>query len=356
MKRIILSALLVTAIGASEYNYEISPMVGYAFPNHGQDLKNHGVLGIEAQYNNLKTVIKPELSILFSHAEYKNSTMDSDIFRSTLNGVYEFQQSDNIIPFVKAGVGYETMHEHQYENHDSPFVDAGAGIKVALTNQIALKLEAIEMFKHNNNEWDNNLLFMAGLNFAFGAKAQPVIPVVEAQKVLQPHSEPLPKSEPEHAEIVPMVVTAILIPVAPIDSDQDGVYDDFDKCPNTPSRFEVDKNGCPIKATLHLHFETDSNKIDSTGTSEVSEYSQFLKENPQYKVTIVGYTDATGTEEHNQKLSERRAEIVKNTLIQQGVDANRLTSLGEGEKSPIATNSTKEGRLENRRIEIELCQ
>jgi len=87
----------------------------------------------------------------------------------------------------------------------------------------------------------------------------------------------------------------------------------------------------------------------------VNGYAQFLKDNPAYKVTIIGYTDSTGTDEHNQKLSERRAAAVKDTLIKQGVAADRLTSIGEGEKAPVATNETKEGRLENRRIELELC-
>jgi len=355
MKKIILSTLLIAALGASEYNYEISPMAGYVFPNGGQDLKNHSAFGAEMQFNRFDLPFKPEVSVLFSRADYENSTLDTDIFRSALNGVYEFQQSDNVTPFLKAGLGYETMDEHQYDNHDSVFVDAAAGIKVALTKQIALKLEALEMFKHNHGAWDNNLLLMAGINFAFGEKAQPTLPAV-IEEAPPPAPEPQPKAEPEAVKIVPVVVTTILVPAAAVDSDKDGVYDDFDKCPDTPSRFDVDKNGCPLKQTLHLHFFFDSTYIDQTGVSEVSEFAAFMKKNPIYKATLVGHTDSVGTAEYNKKLSIKRANAVKSMLVKEGVEADRLQTDGEGEEMPIATNTTEKGRLENRRIEIELCQ
>lgn len=352
MKKIILSSLLAAVLGASEYNYEISPMVGYVFPNATQDLKNHSVFGAEMQFNTFDLPVKPELSVLFSRADYENSPLDTDIFRSALNGVYEFQNSDNITPFVKAGLGYETMSEHQYDNHDSVFVDAGAGIKVALSKQIALKLEAIEMFKRNHSASDNNLLLMAGINFAFGEKTQPAPPVETPQPTIKPE----PKAEPEAVKIVPVVVTTILVPAPAVDSDKDGVYDDFDKCPDTPARFQVDKNGCPLKKTLHLHFFFDSTYIDQTGASEVSAFAVYMKENPTYKAFLVGHTDSVGEVEYNKKLSLKRADAVKAMLVKEGVEADRMQTDGEGESMPIATNETEQGRLENRRIEIELCK
>lgn len=346
MKKLAFSALLAaTLLGATDYNYEISPMAGYAFPN-AQDLKDHGVYGAEMQFNNLDSVIKPELSVLFSNADYENGAGDTDIFRSSLNGVYELEKSNNITPFVKAGLGYETMSNHQYDNHNSAFADAGAGVKVGITDQIALKLEAIEMLKFNNFNWDNNLLLMAGLNFAFGEKAQPIAPVAEPkpEPVVAPVAAPAPKPAPK-------VVVA-----APIDSDGDGVFDPQDKCPNTPKGFKVDVDGCPLKATLHLNFATDSNKVDAEGEAKVADFASFLNESPAYKANIVGHTDSTGSDKYNQKLSEKRAETVKTMLIKDGVAAERLTSEGMGEKMPVASNKTKEGRAENRRIEVELCK
>ena len=68
----------------------------------------------------------------------------------------------------------------------------------------------------------------------------------------------------------------------------------------------------------------------------------------------VGHTDSIGTEEYNQGLSERRANTVKNYLISKGIPADRIYAEGKGETSPVADNSTREGRAQNRRVEIEI--
>ncbi|HEX5670031.1 MAG TPA: OmpA family protein [Sulfuricurvum sp.] len=348
MNKIILSALLATAVlSASDYKYEISPMAGYAYPSDGQQLRDHAVYGAEMQFNDLGMALKPEFSLLYSDADYKDNQGDTDIFRAALNGVYDFSKTNAFTPFVKAGVGYETLSDSKFGNPDSMFADAGAGVKVGLTDQLSLKLEAIKMLKFNDFNWDNNLLIMAGLNFAFGEKAQPAAPVPEPapEPVVAPTPAPAPVIAAPAAEVCPVNV----------DSDHDGVFDPQDKCPNTPAGFKVDGDGCPLKATLHLNFITNGSTVDAAGTAKIKEFAAFLKESPAYKATIVGHTDSTGSDKHNQKLSEKRAETVKTMLIDQGVEANRLTSSGEGEKMPVASNKTKQGRAENRRIEIELC-
>jgi OOP family OmpA-OmpF porin len=304
------------------------------------------------QFNNLGTFLKPELSVLYSNADYQNGISDTDIFRTALNGVYEFPQSNIITPFVKAGVGYETMGNHQYDNHNGMFGDVGAGVKIALAKQIALKLEAIDMVKFNDFTWDNNILLLAGLNFAFGEKAQPAAPVVAAAVVAAPVIAPEPK--PERVA----VVAAPAAPICPVnvDSDKDGIFDPQDKCPNTPEGFKVDGDGCPLKATLHLNFITNGSTVDAAGIAKVKEFAGFMKNSPSYKATIVGHTDSTASDQYNQKLSEKRAQTVKALLIDQGIEASRLSASGEGEKMPVASNKTKQGRAENRRIEIELCK
>ncbi|MGE5640969.1 MAG: OmpA family protein, partial [Clostridia bacterium] len=71
-------------------------------------------------------------------------------------------------------------------------------------------------------------------------------------------------------------------------------------------------------------------------------------------VIAIGHTDSIGTDEYNQKLSVRRAESVKSYLVSKGVEQNRVYTEGKGEKQPVATNKTKEGRQKNRRVEIEV--
>ncbi len=348
MKKFAFSALLASAIlSATDYNYEISPMIGYTFPSD-QRLEDHAAFGAEFLYNRMGTAIKPELSILYSDANYKNGAGDTDIFRTALNGVYELSPISNFTPFVKAGVGYETMSSHQFDNHNSVFVDAGAGVKMGLTEQLALKLEAIDMMKHNHEDWDNNLIFLAGLSYAFGPKAQPAAPAIEVKKEE-------PKAEPKPAPVAVVAPAPALAKPAPVDSDKDGVFDDSDKCPNTPSGFKVDSDGCPLSATLRLNFVFDTNKItDPDSTAKVTNFANFMKESPAYKASITGHTDSVGKDAYNQKLSEKRAEIVKKMLVDQGVEADRLSTSGKGETQPVATNKTKEGRAENRRIEVEL--
>jgi OOP family OmpA-OmpF porin len=71
-------------------------------------------------------------------------------------------------------------------------------------------------------------------------------------------------------------------------------------------------------------------------------------------VIAVGHTDSIGTEQYNMGLSQRRANTVKNYLVSKGIDANRIYAEGKGEAQPIASNKTREGRAQNRRVEIEI--
>ncbi|MBK8288424.1 MAG: OmpA family protein [Cellvibrionales bacterium] len=84
---------------------------------------------------------------------------------------------------------------------------------------------------------------------------------------------------------------------------------------------------------------------------EIVSVAESMKQNPGSTATIVGHTDSTASEEYNQGLSERRAEAVKNVMVEEGVNPEAIETSGRGELEPVAENDTAEGRQENRRIE-----
>lgn len=99
-------------------------------------------------------------------------------------------------------------------------------------------------------------------------------------------------------------------------------------------------------------FATSSSKLSAGAEAALSRIAYNLKQFPNTDVTVVGYTDNTGSEQLNQKLSLERAQSVVADLESQGVPASRLKAVGRGWDDPIASNATAEGRAQNRRVEI----
>ena len=110
--------------------------------------------------------------------------------------------------------------------------------------------------------------------------------------------------------------------------------------------------------TLMVHFDSDvlfdvgSSVLDPSGRSTLEDVADVINDYPKTAVVVQGHTDATGSEETNQYLSERRAGAVEGYLVNRGVDPERMTALGYGESYPVADNSTSGGRQENRRVDI----
>lgn len=148
----------------------------------------------------------------------------------------------------------------------------------------------------------------------------------------------------------------------PKDSDGDGIYDYLDKCPEVPGVKE--NNGCPEikaevkkifkKALTGIQFETGKSVIKRSSYPILNDVVRIMKENPDYKLSISGYTDNTGSAEKNKKLSEDRALAVLTYLTKHGVDVSRVHSAGYGIENPIASNATPQGRAKNRRVEFEV--
>jgi SH3 domain-containing YSC84-like protein 1 len=106
-------------------------------------------------------------------------------------------------------------------------------------------------------------------------------------------------------------------------------------------------------ATLrNVHFATGKAEITPDSDAELSAVAQTLKDNPDWKVRVEGFTDIVGNADANLKLSQERADAVMNRLVSLGVDAGRLSAEGFGAARPVASNSTAAGRQKNRRVQL----
>ena len=144
----------------------------------------------------------------------------------------------------------------------------------------------------------------------------------------------------------------------PRDGDGDGVTDDRDRCPNTAAGTQVDAVGCAIlfeQPTLVLEgvtFATGRAELTDASKAILLTVAQSLVANPGIRVEVAGHTDNTGPRAVNERLSQARAEAVRDFLIRNGVAQGRLTAHGYGPNQPVASNATAAGRAQNRRVEL----
>lgn len=174
----------------------------------------------------------------------------------------------------------------------------------------------------------------------------------------------------------------------PLDSDGDGVPDGADRCPGTARGVKVDAAGCPlpaptptpvrapapqpvrprpavettpppaprtepIRGSLVLKgvtFASDSAELSPGSSVALEQVAASLREWPEVRVEVGGYTDATGTRAHNLDLSERRAKAVADFLTGHGAKPSQLAVKGYGDTKPVADNRTPPGRAANRRV------
>ncbi|MDN3664818.1 OmpA family protein [Algibacter miyuki] len=148
------------------------------------------------------------------------------------------------------------------------------------------------------------------------------------------------------------------------DTDGDGVLDKDDKCPKVKGT--VANGGCPevtaeVQKQLNEYaktilFDTGKSSIKAQSAAVLGDIINILKEYPTSKFTVEGHTDSVGSETLNQRLSDSRANSVKEYLVENGINAFRLSALGYGEAKPIDSNKTRAGRANNRRVEINLAK
>ncbi len=325
-------ALVATTATASEYEYEITPTIGGVMTEGNIGTEDHLSYGLRLG-KNLHQSWFDQVELALDYApgvDYENSDEDTNIFRGAINLIKDMPVYNSLSAYGLVGAGGEWVSNELGRSHDRIFVNYGAGLKYSFTDRFAAKLEARDAIKLNadSDDWaQHNLLYTLGLSYSFGnaASAAPAVAAAVAPAVQK---------------------TAVAG-----DDDGDGVMNNMDECPNTPANVAVDAKGCAVTISLHVNFDFGKSTVLPKYDSEIGKVADFMKKYPVYKVSLEGYTDSIGSAAKNMKLSDKRSAAVAKVLEAKGVDADRISTAGYGESNPVASNKTKEGRAENRRVE-----
>lgn len=331
----VVSSVLIAApmaVQADPGQFFVTPFVGVQDFDNKLKVDDAGIYGIGGEYQFTDHWgVELDYTRAFDNMEVSGG-VQTDYDRVSLDGIYYFTPTGTagkVVPYAKLGVGHS---RYDYDvagasNDDATHIGAALGLRIKVTERLSVRPEL--KFLHETDDSLNHGAFALGIGYAFGGASKPA----------------------------PVAAAPVAPPPAPVDSDGDGVYDDKDKCPNTPRGLEVDADGCEFHLTkseevrIDIKFETNKAVIPDAYVGEVERVAKFLRKYASVKAEIGGHTDSTASDAYNLKLSQRRADAVKDSLITRfGIDASRLTSVGYGEAKPVANNNTAEGRAENRRV------
>lgn len=323
-----------TAMAQGQGAVELEAFGKKYFTDSSRDLENGNLFGGSIAY-----YLTEDVSLGLSYGEYHDMNSDASFGASghkdikgslaALDAAYHFGTAgDALRPYVSAGVAHQSISNipARTGRDHSTFANLGAGVKYFLTENLFARagVDAAYNVDANETEW----LAGVGVGVNFGGAAAPVV-----------------------AEPAPEVCT---------DSDNDGVCDNVDKCPDTPANTTVDADGCPavaevVRVELDVKFDFDKSVVKEESYGDIKSLADFMSQYPQTTTTVEGHTDSVGTDAYNLKLSERRAGAVREVLVNQyGVGAERVNSVGYGESRPVADNATDAGRAVNRRVEAEV--
>ncbi|MZR61549.1 OmpA family protein [Alcanivorax sp. DP30] len=265
---------------------------------------------------------------------------------------YAFGDREGFTPFVLAQIG--GIYNDVVPDDDDTFdLHANVGLGVVtgpiFDNGLKLRFEGRYMYDDfdgisgtpsDGDGGFNDIRLSFGLEIPLG-----VTRTVEVEKIVYETRE------------VEKVVEKV---VAEADSDGDGIPDSRDKCPNTLAGGKVDGDGCLLKNQTisfnNIGFELNSAKITASSRPTLDKLAESLQSQTDFNVEIAGHTDSTGSAEYNETLSDKRANSVREYLINKGVAEDRLTSRGYGEVDPVASNETASGRAMNRRVEFRVSE
>jgi OOP family OmpA-OmpF porin len=291
-------------------SYFITPYVGYTWYDNDQDVDNNPAYGLRLGYNFTK-YFGLETSVEYTDTNYDtdNDSRSVNIGNYRLDGIFNLLPDSQLVPFVFAGVGGQYIdYPSGNDNRNAATVNYGAGLKYFLDESVALRadIRQIHAFQSVDDIGDrHDIEATLGITYYFGG------PDAEAA----PNPKPIVQAAPAPTMTEKAAVVAAEPEVVVL------VFED-------------------------IHFDFDKSTLKPEAKAILKRNIQLLKENPKTHVRIAGYTSASGSEEYNQKLSERRANAVKDYLISEGIiTADRLAIVGYGEMSPARYEASPQDLL-----------
>ena len=306
----LIAATSMGALAQGQGAVEVDAFAKHYFTDSSRDLSEGNLFGAGIGY-----YLTDDVSLGLSYGEYHDIRSENNTGRKNIKGnlasldaTYHFGNlGDALRPFVSAGVAHQNISNvpARTGRDHSTFANLGAGVKYFFTENVFAKagVDAAYNIDANETEW------LAGVGFGvnFGGSSKPA-PVVEPA----PAVEPVAVAEPEQ-----VIET--------------------------------------VRVELDVKFDFDKANVKPESQADIKALADFMNQYPQTTTVVEGHTDARGTDAYNQKLSERRANAVREVLVNQyGVDANRVNAVGYGESRPVADNASDAGRAINRRVEAEV--
>lgn len=286
-------------------------------PQGSRDLEDNGSLyGAGVSY-----FLTDDVSLGISHGVYRD--LDSN-YRTDNGGhkdikgeltaveaMYHFGQPGvGLRPYVSAGLAHQSIGQANRGGRDnSTMVTAGTGVKYYFTDMLFAKasLDGTYNIDDGYSEWMGGLA--VGMNFGGSGR-----------KIASAAPAPAP---------VVAAAAAAEAPQAPI--------------------AEV------VRVELDVKFDFDKAVVRKESYKDIQDLASFMQQYPSTTTVVEGHTDSVGTDQYNQRLSERRAQAVRKVLVEQyGISSSRVASVGYGESRPVADNATEAGRQINRRVEAEV--
>lgn len=344
---------LQPALAEKQGTFYLNPAVGYHMFGSELGVEDGAALVVGGEY-----VISPkfgaEVSYLYGNPDIDGASGDVDNAQYTLDGLYYTPTLGKWQPFLNAGIGHGTFDAGAADAKETQ-LNLGVGSRYNFNEKWSARLQAKVINSLDDERWDS--LVTAGISYAFGGESKsapaPVVVLLDGDgdAILDENDQCLDTPSGVYVDNSGCA----------LDRDNDGIPDYLDQCPDSESLDNLDDNGCtvimeqPESITLEVHFANNSAEIPEASKSEIKEVADLMTQFMNASVEIAGHSDSSGKASYNKALSQRRADAVRDVLINEyGIDASRVSAVGYGQEQPIASNSTKEGRLANRRVMAEI--